>query len=94
MKFYPFCSVVDCRGRGIWVPIIVLMESPVYGPTQQAELAIPLCGRHKRVATIDTVLPESTWQVISSAFAKDGKIMPPKSLLELDFRHAIHGVCS
>jgi hypothetical protein len=67
------------------------MPAGPWGPAQQAEVAIPLCDWHRRNATLDDICPQEMWEALRDAFAKNGKQMLPRELVQVDFRHAEFG---
>jgi hypothetical protein len=60
--------------------------------TMRAEIMIPLCGSHRLTLKVGDILTDESWESMQGAF--QGRKMPPRESIELDFRHLQHGYYS
>lgn len=88
------CSCVGCEGEGLWVPALVMTakENTRVGGKSRVELnKMTFCPEHKKKASIADFLGDEVWDQMARGFLLQGREMPERGSIELDFYHVHYG---
>lgn len=84
------CHYVGCSSDAYWLPVLVMR--PIGDQTlARAELDIPLCHAHKKLVVVKDLLTDQGWENMSNFFSAQGKLMPDRDSIVLDFKHVENG---
>lgn len=87
------CASEGCPCEGEWLPVLYIGEGQL-GPGEEsmsAELHLAFCGDHKKVLRVSDILTDESWGDMTAHFQAQGKLMPDREKIELDFRHLVLG---
>jgi len=86
------CTISGCYHDGEWVPVLVMEKAACYeGRTVRAELHLPFCTGCMRTLTLNDVLSPESWRTMEETFLANGKMMPDKDQIQLDWKHMLLG---
>ena len=92
-KSSPRCKVWNCLDEGVWLPVLTLLpeDAPPGSTPDVVELQLIFCDRHRHSVRVRDILDDESWERISQFFQGQGRIMPKREAIGLDFRHTEMG---
>jgi hypothetical protein len=75
----------DCKEKGIWFPVIVLVHKTAPEAQVPSELNLPLCEKHKDSSKLEDFFTPDFWALIVRSFAQLGKATPTRELTHLSW---------
>lgn len=85
------CVIDRCGDDASWYPILVMYppgatdeDAPAY-----AHLDMPMCHAHRLAIAVADILTDDSWYQMCEIFDKQGKVMPDRASIELDFKRIL-----
>lgn len=90
------CACQGCAAEGFWVPALVMStgQHKKTGGSARVELKFTFCAKHRKTASVTDFLNDEVWSQMAADFSRQGKEMPERGSIELDFLHVHHGYCN
>lgn len=83
------CRVHGCHEEAYWLPVLTMVPpgAPEGTPPDIAELELPVCSTHKKSVTVRDVLDDEAWDSMTRYFESQGRMLPDRATISLDFMH-------